>query len=255
MSYAGNKRNELDVIYEEIKDSLDGVETIVEPFCGTSAFSYYLSLKFPKRFKYVLNDNCANLVAMYRVFKDDELTADMIEKLNAFSVDIDKPKYKKIAKVKELANWFYINKVYQIRAGLYPLEEARIKRDFSDLKQCAIINFLKTEDITITCGDAIPLIEQFRDDKTALVFLDPPYIQTCNDFYSKAGFNIYEYLNKNSINDMGTKMLLVLENQWIINLLFKTAVAYPKTYMGSKKKTTHLIIKNNQFEPAQKSKL
>ena len=43
-------------IYEDIKNKLDNITTIIEAFCGTSAFSNYISLKRPKQFKYVLND-------------------------------------------------------------------------------------------------------------------------------------------------------------------------------------------------------
>ena len=50
MGYAGNKRNEVGTIYDSIKDKLTDIEYIVEPFCGTSAFSYYMSLKHPKKF-------------------------------------------------------------------------------------------------------------------------------------------------------------------------------------------------------------
>jgi len=46
--YAGNKRSEVERIYESIKDKLDDIEYVVEPFCGTSAFSFYMSLKHPK---------------------------------------------------------------------------------------------------------------------------------------------------------------------------------------------------------------
>ena len=60
--YAGNKRSEVEKIYDSIKDKLNDIEYIVEPFCGTSAFSYYMSLRHPKQFKYILNDNNKYLI-------------------------------------------------------------------------------------------------------------------------------------------------------------------------------------------------
>ena len=57
ISYAGNKRQESNYIYEYIKDKLNDIEYIIEPFCGSSALSYYLSTLYPHRFKYILNDN------------------------------------------------------------------------------------------------------------------------------------------------------------------------------------------------------
>ena len=57
--YAGNKRGEVEVIqnYLEQNYNFEKIKTIVEPFCGTSAYSYYLSTLYPKKFKYILNDN------------------------------------------------------------------------------------------------------------------------------------------------------------------------------------------------------
>jgi site-specific DNA-adenine methylase len=51
ISYAGNKRKEVEKIYENIKDKLDDIDNIIEPFCGTSALSCYISQQHPKKFK------------------------------------------------------------------------------------------------------------------------------------------------------------------------------------------------------------
>ena len=39
-SYAGNKREEVEHIYNKL--DLENIETIVEPFCGSCAVSYYI---------------------------------------------------------------------------------------------------------------------------------------------------------------------------------------------------------------------
>ena len=80
--YAGNKRNECETIYDEIKNKLDNITTIIEPFCGTSAFSYYLSLKCPKQFKYVLNDNNIFLIQLYVIAKDEKKLEKLIKLLD-----------------------------------------------------------------------------------------------------------------------------------------------------------------------------
>ena len=46
MSYSGNKREEVENIYNLI--DFNNIATIVEPFCGTCAMSYYISTKHPK---------------------------------------------------------------------------------------------------------------------------------------------------------------------------------------------------------------
>ena len=40
IGYAGNKRKEVEVIYNMIESKINENSIIVEPFCGTSAFSY-----------------------------------------------------------------------------------------------------------------------------------------------------------------------------------------------------------------------
>ena len=57
LPYPGNKRNEVEGLYNEIINKLDDITTIIEPFYGSSAFSYYILTKHPKRFQYILNDN------------------------------------------------------------------------------------------------------------------------------------------------------------------------------------------------------
>ena len=60
--------------------------------------------------------------------------------------------------------------------------------------------------------------------------------------------NVYEYLSNEESNIINLKsyIILVLENNWIINLLFKTNVKkeYSKLYQVSKIKTSHILIDN-----------
>ena len=71
-SYFGNKRNEIDNIFNSIKNY--DIEYIVEPFCGSSAFRYHMSIKHPGRYTYVLNDNNTLLIELYNIMSDDKKT-------------------------------------------------------------------------------------------------------------------------------------------------------------------------------------
>jgi len=68
----------------------------VEPFCGTSAFSYYMSLKHPKNVKYILNDNNNLLLEIYKIAQDDNKLNELILDINDKIVDINKEKYNKV---------------------------------------------------------------------------------------------------------------------------------------------------------------
>ncbi len=105
------------------------------------------------------------------------------------------------------------------------------------------LNFIRNENITITNIDGIETYNKYKDDKQNLIFLDPPYMLSCNDMYNHRGINIYEYLYKNPISKEKAKIYLCLENIWLIKLLFQNYkfIEYDKRYEMSNKKTTHLF--------------
>ena len=256
ISYFGNKRNEVETLYNLIKDDLINKTTIIEPFCGSSALSYYLSTQHPKKYNYVLNDNSTYLIEVYKILQDEEKTEDYIKILNDMHTAIFKEKTPEERKTKynsykndNLISWIYFQKVYSIRPGLYPIREEKrfINYNFNDILKAPIINFLRTENIKFTNDCGVNCLNSYKDDENNFIFLDPPYLQTCNDFYQNTSVNIYEYLYNNNITNMKAKIILILEDIWIIKLLFnsnKIIQTNNKRYQLSKKKTSHLTISN-----------
>jgi site-specific DNA-adenine methylase len=257
ISYPGNKRNEVQNV-EFIHDikNLKNIKTICEPFAGTAAFSYYLSTLYPKKFKYILNDIDSNLIELYKTIKNEELIQiindEMNIKINNFNkYDNDKDRgeyYKTIIKEKTFISWLFLHKIYNIRPGFYPLI-VRVKQVKKfDLTEFPIYNFIKNEDVEILNGDGIKLLKDNINNKSFLYFIDPPYLCVANQFYDFYNCNIYEYFNENDIKKFKSKLILILENNWIIKLLFKkyisTGKTYAKTYQKSKNKTEHIIIMN-----------
>jgi site-specific DNA-adenine methylase len=246
ISYAGNKRRECDTIYKEIKELLDGdeIETIIEPYCGSSAISYFIAHHYPKKFKYILNDNNEYLMKTYEIFKDEKQLDNFIEQLNETCKDLNKEKYMAIVKQNTHISWFIKNKIYSIRAGLWRLDYKF--KDFIFLKNVPIINFLRSEDITFQCKDGIETLLNYKDDKRYLIILDPPYLELCNDFYKNSNTNIYEHCSNYPITEHTSKTIFILNDMWIIRLLFKDQikVEYDKLYQPNKRKVKHLIIKN-----------
>ena len=49
MAYFGNKRQEVENLYNFLKSKLENIKNIVEPFCGSSALSFYISTLHPKK--------------------------------------------------------------------------------------------------------------------------------------------------------------------------------------------------------------
>lgn len=244
ISYAGNKRNECETIYNELNNNIDDITTIVEPFCGSNAISYYISKLHPLKYKYILNDNNKHLIDAYNTFRDDEKLKKFIDVLNKECKDINKEKYIKLTKEDTFKSWFIKHKIYAIRPGLFKLDYKH--KDFKFLLDCPIINFLRTEDITITNICGIETIKKYKDDNTNLIILDPPYLELCNDFYNNSDINVYEYLYYNNITTLQSKILLILNDSWIIKLLFKDSIKqiYNKMYQPNKRKVNHLLITN-----------
>ena len=48
--YAGNKRCEVENLFDIL--NFDEIDTIIEPCCGSSAVSFYISTQYPRKFKY-----------------------------------------------------------------------------------------------------------------------------------------------------------------------------------------------------------
>jgi len=246
-AYSGNKRTECPTIYEEVKDIFinKNIDTIIEPYCGSSAFSFYMANLHPKKYKYILNDNDKYLIELYKIIKDKKKRKEFERKINEEAQKIiNKEAYTAMCKKDCLESYYLKHKIYTIRPGLYRLDYKykEIKIDDSP-----IIKFLETENIKFFNDDALNIFNKYKDNEKAFIFLDPPYLALCNDFYENKNVNIYEYLYKNKINEMKASIILVLEKMWIIELLFSAykIKEYSKRYETTKKNTTHIIILND----------
>ena len=255
--YFGNKRTEvqhIDFIHD--KDKMENITTIIEPYAGSSAFSYYVSLLYPNKYKYVLNDNDENLIKLYKIMKDeklinefDKLINDIINKFNSYDNDKDRKQFY-LSIDDDYGKWFFYHKYYNIRYGLYPnISKINKIKKFS-LKDCDIYNFIKNEDVELLNDDAINIYEKYNNSNKNVIFLDPPYLNSCNlyYYYNDAKVNIFEYLYNNNIKNYNSKIILILENIWIIKLLFNENYdkkEYDKKYNSKNSKLTkHIIISN-----------
>ena len=111
-------------------------------------------------------------------------------------------------------------------------------------------NFIKNEDVELLNDDAINIYEKYNNSNKNVIFLDPPYLNSCNlyYYYNDAKVNIFEYLYNNNIKNYNSKIILILENIWIIKLLFNENYdkkEYDKKYNSKNSKLTkHIIISN-----------
>lgn len=242
--YFGNKREEVIKIYSMI--DMDKYDTIVEPFCGSSAISYYIWTKNKDRnIKYILNDNNKNLIELYKICMDEEKTIQFQNEVNELKARTDsKEKYLEVKKKSENdpLSYFYINKIYNIRPGLYS-----DKKQSVDILNHPIIDFLRNADIEILNTDGVEVYNEYKSDPKSLIFLDPPYMMTDNAWYKNPSMLIYDFLNNNDIDKEKAKILICVNNTWIMNLLFKgkKTLIYDKIYQTTKNNIKHIIYENN----------
>lgn len=191
---------------------------------------------------------------LYKILQNKDDTIKFINNVNNMCFDkdnkfIDKDTYLNIKKQNSLESYFIINKFYTMRQGLFPSNRKLRKIYIDDFLKIPIIKFLQTEKIEISNIDALEIIKKYNDSDN-LILCDPPYMATCNDFYTNKDMSIYEWLynNKNILKNC----IFVLENHFIIKLLFndvKLKETYVKKYNGMKKKTVdHILVFCNQNE-------
>jgi hypothetical protein len=252
----GNKREEVDTIIPALRlDERGHITTIVEPFCGSCSMSFRISQMYPKKYKFVLNDLDKDLIELIRIAKDPKQWSDfknivimMIELiLSADSFDDEKSTYNAFVAGGTTYGHYLGHKYYTFRNGLYPNTSIKEIKDF----ECPFIDFLRSEDVTITQGDAQACFDKYNVQE-AMILLDPPYIMTCNSFYNGGGsdsFNIYEYLFTNS--QFNSSVFLIVEHIWIMNvykIMGAKYITYDKRYRGIRKRDAkHVIIEFNNF--------
>ena len=186
-SYFGNKRNEFKYLNNVI-DDIDYYDTIIEPFCGTSAISFNIWLKHPNK-KFILNDNNNDLIKVYNLIKNEDIKTIKnrlldIKKVINGNKDIFDKMFKEIQKNKDkdIYEYIYFNKFYYFsRIGNY--KECKFK-DFTK-QQYKFFEFIKTADITLMNNDWYDVFKECTDDDKALIFIDPPYLVSYNLFYKK----------------------------------------------------------------------
>jgi site-specific DNA-adenine methylase len=251
--YVGNKREEVEKIYEILSKHIDfnSIDTIVEPYCGSSALSYYISTLHPKKFNYVLNDNDKNLIDLYKILSDDVKVKNFISNVNDLCFDkqnnfITKQQYLNLTSSNDDVYAYFIkHKYHKMRPGLYPPGNVK-PVDISKFLDIPIMNFLRTEKISFQNIDAIDAIK-FYNQKNNLILCDPPYLSANNDFYFNGNVNIYEWLHENHSSLYNTAF--ILENNWIIKLLFKDVKnkeTYKKNYRCfNKRKVDHVVALYN----------
>lgn len=248
--YAGNKRQEAKNFIN--KCSLDCIENVYELFCGSSSISFNLWLIYGDKYNYYLNDNSKMIIDIYNTFKNEPLQ-EIEKKIKDIKNSINNKEdwvsiFKNNNNNDVYLNIFFLKYSKFGKLGFYDNDLRYLKKDFSLNKlQLQFLDFIKSPNVHISCDDWFNLFDKNKDNNKALFIFDPPYMDSCNDFYLEKNINIYEYFYKNKMENFRTNIYFILEDTWIVRMLFENNEfidTYGKKYQVSGKKTTHVIIKN-----------
>ena len=166
-TYLGNKRNEFKHLYNVI-DDLDNFDTIIEPFCGSSAISFNIWLKHPNK-KFILNDNNEDLIKVYNLIKNENIETiknrllDIKNKINN-NKETFNTMYKEFKQSKEqdIYQYIYFNKFNGLgKVGLY--RECKFK-DFTK-QQYKFFEFIKTANIIFMNNDWYDVFKEYSNDE------------------------------------------------------------------------------------------
>jgi len=258
--------------YKYIKPLVDltGVNKIVEPFCGSAAISYaYFKDGFNGDF--YLNDNDRELINFYNDIQQNGSDKYIKHARDIMDNDFTKAKHdniiKEYKKTPTLDGFYYYNKCYNFRKGVYP-DPALCKTNVTPGMYDEIDKFYKSPRVHYSCKDYMNTFEQFKDDEKALLFLDPPYFKSCNSTYSEFdGSNVTDdgiYIDKTQMYiDIRTllktaecRVIMIINSNALLNDLYCGFIGseYGKMYNstqiktkskgGQKHKTTHMIVTN-----------
>lgn len=261
MSYYGNKRTEYKYFISNL-DDINKYSIIIEPFCGSSALSFNIWKDNPnKDIKFYLNDNDKDLIEIYNLIKTDT-PENILDQLNKILKTIpDKEIFLREFKKpdKTIYEKLFFKKYYCLREGLYPQDKRFINNFKFTKEQLLFFEFIKSDNVIISNNEWIDIFDEYKNNENVLFILDPPYINSCNDAYNlgneykkNINMNVYEYFYNNTIDIYKSKIVFILEDIWIIRMLFKDYIksSYSKTYKitslinKKKKKTSHIIISN-----------
>lgn len=238
ISRVGSKTNDI----KYFKDLLPmDVKIVVEPYGGS--FAVIRDVYGDKKYKKYVNDLDDEL---YYVYENPDELIEGYKKwniINGIENLYTKDKLIKFNKLKlneSIKN--YITQNVTVKGTI--TNSKNVNDTEEDLKLMKQIEFSNE--------DAFIVIEKFRKNKNAFIFLDPPYLFSNNASYlpQKENEDMTDWYMKylDILNDKTTKakIMLVINNLAILRILFKDFVKkqYDKIYQFGKRKSSHLIITN-----------
>lgn len=245
-SYPGNKRTEVKHIAPIILDM--AVKTVVEPFGGTCAVSRAMA----DTHAVYVSDYDPGLTTFCNLFHTDaenicQRANDYLKREWTRELYIaEQQRLGGIVPTRDNIHEFFALKRYRqsiapgrppMRGGVIFMPANIMPKKYEALNEFYRGNTYHNEPYTVA-------FDKFRDDPTACIFLDPPYVSTCNDSYYKdeSPQDMWEDIIDLFEHSRCGVLLAVKEDIWM-KIAFKNwqVQKYDKTYQISKKTVSHVL--------------
>jgi len=247
----GNKKNEYKKYLKDIIiNNINKDDIFVEPFCGSAIISY--NLFNSNNIKTHINDIDSFRIKFYNDCKD----INHINEVNNNIINIiSKDDYIKYVDKKNINNdynsYIYSKLITSYRPGLY--DENR-KKKLINLNWNKFLN-----NTIITNNNFEEIINLYKDNEKAFIYLDPPYLSSFNSFYLSYN-EAYNNENKkidnteiyitilNYFKNCKCKLLMSINNTALISYIFKDYIKqnYDLAYNFSHKNKDGVMYKNNE---------
>ena len=222
------------------------VKTIIEPFGG----SFAISRKFYKdtnKYNFHINDTDPNLFYIYNNYQEyidsiDQLNDAYInkfsdnpfDKLNSFKSYVEGLEMNEHIKNNILQNRFIKGCMYKV-----------VKSKNYNPDEIDILNKGKFTNL-----DYLEILNEYKEDSEAFVFIDPPYLFSDNSsYYSQTEDTDATEILIELLDFMKTckcKAMIVINRLKILEWLYKDYIKlnYKKIYQIGKKKNIHIVCTN-----------
>lgn len=267
-SYYGGKSKEYKHIINYIKKAFEPAGDhqrcfeMVEPFAGSCATSLKVYADYGQRIKYHMNDADPVLTEILGHVKEHGTSKALFEYSNEKNKTITRDIYMagRTAAMEHKATiyeQFYYEKNYELRKWAWAGGERIRGKVFNHSK------YLKTDEFFIQAEisnkDFTEILTQYHDNPRALLYLDPPYLDSANSLYVGYGrpqggeipdkTGMYVELIK-FFTTCKCAFILVMNYNRLNAYLYAPWIAgtYAKEYAshreGEKRRTRHMIISN-----------
>lgn len=200
----GSKKNELKRLLPIIKPQLNDNTIFIEPFCGSSIVSFNI-YKLNNKLQFHINDNDYFRIKFYNKMKNENdrndlynLEKEILKQGEQFYYNIVKNNERN--EESEYNKYVISKRIHSFRHGLFPTTKKIILHDIS----INWINFFNNS--IITNYDYKDILDKYKDNENAFIYLDPPYLDSYNGSYGA-----YKTEDKSIITDNTGMYIIFLE--------------------------------------------